>query len=104
MSEKQAGAGHKPNSVLPGGSGGYLSSSPIAQGVKQPTRPQRWTILKRGPFWPCFGWGLPSAQCHHQAGELLPRHFTLAPQKGYIQSCRAVCFLWHFPPIARSRC
>ncbi len=35
--------------------------------------------LKRFPIWSCSGWGLPCLSCHHESGELLPRHFTLTP-------------------------
>ena len=33
--------------------------------------------LKRLPIWSCTRWGLPCLSCHHESGELLPRHFNL---------------------------
>ena len=40
---------------------------------------------------PCSRWGLPSLQCYHWSGELLPHLFTLVPEN------RDGMFLWHFP-------
>jgi len=36
-----------------------------------------------GLVWPCSGWGLPCPRRRRRGGELLPRHFTLAPRKGH---------------------
>ena len=33
--------------------------------------------LKCFPIWSCTRWGLPCLSCHHESGELLPRHFNL---------------------------
>ena len=32
---------------------------------------------RAAPIWSCSRWGLPCPSCHHEGGELLPRHFNL---------------------------
>ena len=57
--------------------GSHPSSPDIAIGIKRPTRRQAGRLCL--PIRPCTGWGLPCSRCLHRDGELLPRHFNLAP-------------------------
>ena len=43
------------------------------------------------PVWPCSRWGLPRPAGHPAAGELLPRHFTLAGSRSR-DRMPVVCF------------
>ena len=81
--------------------GGYLSVLPVARELKRPTHPKGRAIPLRGSF------GLaPDGVCpaprvaagtvsSYLAISPLPEESRLSPW--------AVCFLWHFPPVARSR-
>ncbi len=57
--------------------GGHPSSPSVATGIKRPTRRQAGRLCL--PIRSCTGWGLPCSRCLHRDGELLPRHFNLAP-------------------------
>ena len=60
----------KPNSVLPCGSGGHLSGTPVARCLEQPTR-EVGGPRHPSPIWPCSRWGLPS----HPVTRMLVRSY-----------------------------
>ena len=100
--EKAVGVGHKPNSVshLAAG-GGYLSPLRIAPEVQRPTHPSGRAIPVRGSF------GLAPDGVYRApdvAIRAVSSYLAFSPLPGESHpSPSAVCFLWHFPPVARSR-
>jgi len=82
--------------------GGYLSPLRIAPEVQRPTHPSGRAIPVRGSF------GLaPDGVCPAPdvAIRAVSSYLAFSPLPGEgLPSPLAVSFLWHFPPVARSRC
>ncbi len=77
--------------------GDHLSRLDVTIQLVRPTRG------RAGPshspsIWPCSRWGFPQPAGHPAAGELLPRHFTLACLR------QAVCFCGTFRRVTPPGC
>ena len=92
-------AGRKPSSVSFGDHSpkddDHSSRTPIAQGLKRPTRELGRAALNALLFGLAPGGVCRASDVTTGAGELLPHRFTLTV--GNSQFPKAVCFLWHFP-------
>jgi len=78
----------------PSGGGGYLSGPAIARGDERPTRP--------GTGHPIGGLFSLAPDGVYPAPDVTVRAVSSYLAFSPLPS-RAVCFLWHFPPVARSR-
>ena len=62
----------------------------------RPTRRHRTSSPRAPPYSALHRVGFAWPPCHHDAGALLPHHFTVAAGAASRTRC-AVSFLWHFP-------
>lgn len=62
----------------------------------RPTRRHRTSSPRTPPYSALHRVGFAWPPCHHDAGALLPHHFTVAAGAAGRTRC-AVSFLWHFP-------
>ena len=63
----------------------------------RPTRRPRASSPLTPPYSALHRVGFAWPPCHHDAGALLPHHFTVAAFHDRGRGGRAVSFLWHFP-------
>lgn len=79
---------------------GSFSAAPfqkLPRGTDRTPAPEACAPYASNPIWPCTGWGLPS----QPVARLLVRFYRTVSPVPSDRSPRVVCFLLHFPSLAR---